>query len=435
MEDSSRLLKIWHRLLERIRRQPLIFILLSLIIATYVLPLFGGYGSLLSPQIYPKLAPEGWRNITPHGNVVLFSYATSVDEPGLMLACGSLFTITWNDPATWRFGEMHDWLSRDGGKTWKLLDTPFDLGDYCTVALPYGQRGTLVEAVVHGDITRPSPAAVWVSHDEGRTWAQRPTIGYAENINSWIYRHGALYGYFTDAATSNSYFARSADDGVTWTALPGVPDTLVGGDDLYEAYVPDFRQAYAWYGELTHDGQPPVLIASQDDGATWTKVAQMPAPRAVVLATSPLAPDHICASSATDKPALVRVLAGSDGGTSWHVGVLPSSIPTTGFAETALPPAIDREGNCYLGLHYGNSGDKTSHYAFLQQSPERDGALLIPIANSVSESGDTLVVPDGEHARLVFESFQEGGQGQWAYVLSDLASETNDGVLMSRAVP
>jgi hypothetical protein len=393
------------------------------------------FGPLLSPSIYPNLAPAGWHNITPHGNIVLESCDASIDEPGLILACGSLFTITRNHPSTWRFGQKHDWLSRDGGTTWKLLDTPFDLGDECTVALPLGQRGTFVEAVAHGDNATLAPAEVWVSHDYGRSWIQRPKVRLAWDIDTWMYRHGVLYGERTDEATGDARFSRSTDDGATWTALPDIPDKVVGGDEVFEGYVPDFRQDYAWYGELTHAGQPPTLISSLDDGVTWVKVGQMPAPETLVLATLPLAPGHICAASATDVRAHVRILAGSGGGTTWHVGVLPSAIPATSFAETARPPAMDRQGNCYLGLHVGNSAAKTSHYAFLQQSPGSDGARLIPVANSVTALGDTLVVPAGQHARLIFESLQEGGKGQWAYALSGLASETNMNVLISRPVP
>jgi hypothetical protein len=326
-------------LLGRIRRQPLTFSSLVLMIFLFLLPTFGAFSPLLLPSIYPKLAPEGWHNITPHGNIVLYSYDASVDEPGLVLACGSLFTITWNDPSTWRFGQKHDWLSQNGGITWKRLDTPFDLGDDCTVALPLGHLGTLVEVISHGDNAPLAPATVWVSHDYGRSWTQQPQAGSALDSGSWIYRHGVLYGDQTDGATGAARFSRSTDDGIAWTALSEIPDRLVGSDRLFEGYVPDFRQDYAWYGELTHAGQPSTLISSQDDGATWVKFGQIPAPQALVLATSPLAPDHICAASATDAPARVRILTGSDGGTTWHIGVLPSSIPTIGFAETARTTA------------------------------------------------------------------------------------------------
>lgn len=435
MEILFRVTKIWHGFIARIRLRPLIALLLLFLVLAYILPLFGAYDSLLSPSVYPALAPSGWRNITPHGKIVLFSYAASSDEPGLMVACGSLFTITLNNLSTWKIGGYHDWLSKDGGATWALIDTPFDPGEYCGAALPSGAHGTIVQSIASGLGPSSGASAVWISHDEGRSWARRPQNGYDISIGSWIYRNGALYGQRISVATNDVYFSRSTDDGLTWTDLSEIPDSLVGDGEVYESYVPDFRHAHAWYGEVIKPNQSPMLIATQDDGVSWAEVAHMPASKRLLLTTSPLAPDHVCAVPDSFDSASVRVLAGSDGGRSWRVGAPPASISIEdpNFVEPSFGSAMDRAGNCYLGLHYGNSDTKASHFLFLQQSPLHDGAQIIPVAESVNSLGDTLIVPDGDHNQLIFESLQN--RTGWAGVLTNLAGGTPDNLLLARTVP
>lgn len=128
------------------------------------------------------------------------------------------------------------------------------------------------------------------------------------------------------------------------------------------------------------------------------------------------------------------MLASTDGGVTWHAGLPPPTFPPASTAETFGDALLDRQGNCYLGVHVLNGDLETSRYVFLQQAPSDDNLRLISIPNSVNEGGPRFITPDGHGSRLIFASYQHG-VGSWAYLLAGAAGETGNDVLIWRSVP
>ncbi len=414
-----------------------------------ILPYFGTFSPILSPQVYPNLAPPGWHNITPHGNIVLEGFATSTDVPGLMMACGSVFSITWNDPSTWKPGQLHFWRSRDGGAHWELLHSPFSDGTYCDISMPPGSSGTITATV---EITSSDPApsvtsaTTWISHDSGDSWHQLSTTSrnyVGVDDRGSYYRHGLLYGFGVWGSQTNATLAFSADDGITWTPIPSVPSKLaqegwqLATDSSYP--VPDYRGDYWWYRVLSKSGRAPMLEHSTDDGRTWTQVGAIGSEpmQSVLLATTPLLPGHLCAAHLSEETNHLSIFASADGGKDWRTGTMPSSLANTN-GDTALALNIGANGNCYQGYHYRHghaSWDSDSRYEFLDLTPKSTTLQGIPLgSNENILDYRTTYVPAGHGmpARLVANPGPASG---WAYVFSDLATETKDNQLVWTAVP
>jgi len=161
-----------------------------------------------------------------------------------------------------------------------------------------------IAATVENDSSDATPSATtWISHDSGDSWHQL-TAAASGNYVSGIdrgryYRHGLLYGFGQwDTAT----LAFSVDDGVTWTPIPSAPSKLEQEGwqlDIDSSYpIPDYRGDYWWYRVLSKSGQAPMLEHSTDDGRTWTQVGAIGSEpmQSVLLATTPLLPDHLCAA-------------------------------------------------------------------------------------------------------------------------------------------
>lgn len=191
---------------------------------------FGVFSPILSPLVYPNLAPPGWHNITPHGYIVLDDFAASAETPGLLIACGSAFNITLIDPTTWIPGRLHFWRSRDGGAHWELLHPPFDDGKRCGVSMRIGEPGTIIATVDSSSDPASSTnvETTWLSHDAGASWRRITyTNGYGLGV---YYRHGLLYGlggsYDSTDGSIDYTLAFSTDDGATWTPIPSTPSDL-----------------------------------------------------------------------------------------------------------------------------------------------------------------------------------------------------------------
>src|SRR5262249_20093851 len=138
-------------------------------VVSHLLALFSAFSPFVSPFVYPQLAPNGWHNITPHGNIVLNSFAASQQTPGLMAACGTSFSIALNDLSSFKIGGLHFWLSRDGGANWTNISVPHGSGEQCDV-------GFLANDDLQATLsTYPQPASTaWISTDLGQTWKSWP---------------------------------------------------------------------------------------------------------------------------------------------------------------------------------------------------------------------------------------------------------------------
>ena len=106
-----------------LRRRRWLSIISFVLASIPLMPFLGLLSPVLSPLVYPDLAPPTWHNATPHGNIVLYGFAVSTDDPGLAFACGSLFTLAWPNP--WSIGNMRYWRTTDGGAHWHMLQPPF----------------------------------------------------------------------------------------------------------------------------------------------------------------------------------------------------------------------------------------------------------------------------------------------------------------------
>lgn len=197
---------------------------------------------------------SAWRNDSPDRFVDALAFATPTT--GLLLA----------DPVAGRFSLLS---TSDGGRTWAPL-APQPLPDALPEALPgetaFAASGTCLFA--DGDhycfVTGGAAARVFRSTDAGRTWAvtrttlpARPDAGlFAVTFRDA--RHGMAVGgdyYRQDGA---GVMAVTDDGGHTWHPTPTCP--------------PGYRSAVA----AAHCGYivvgPAGTEASADDGDTWTHV-------------------------------------------------------------------------------------------------------------------------------------------------------------------
>lgn len=420
-------------------------LLLLLPILATGLSYFGVFSPILSPLVYPKLAPPGWHNITPHGKIVLFDFAASAETPSLMLACGSAFNITVTDPTTWIPGRFHFWRTRDGGAHWELLHPPFGDGERCGVSIHAGEHESII-AIMDSSSDPTSSTNVtttWLSHDEGTTWRR---ITYT-NVNSYglgaDYRHGLLYSYGSPDDSTNNTLAVSANDGVTWTPIPSMPSKLQqqGWQIDYDSSPPepDYGEDQGWYRVLSLRGQPPMLEHSADDGRTWALVGAIGTEpmQSVLLASTPLLPGHLCAAHLSGKTNHVSIFSSADGGQTWQTGAIPANLVNT-TGETGFSLQIGANGDCYQGYHYHRpqAPENENDYVYLRLAPQSSTLQEIPLGNNQNiASTDTMYVPagNGMGARLIVNSELPPSSG--AAVFSDLATETDQGQLLWAAVP
>jgi BNR/Asp-box repeat len=426
---------------------------LLLLVASFVwvLSYFGTFSPILSPFVYPNLAPHGWHNITPHGNIVLYDFAASTDTPGLLIACGSAWSITWNDTSTWLPGRLHFWRSSDGGATWELLHPPFGDGQECAVSMPTGEPDTAMATVDSASDPSSSSnrATTWVSHDAGISWhlvatasanSDSASSDYGPGSN---YRHGLLYGYGVSGGAANFTLAYSADDGATWAPLPSTPSALqqqgwqIASDS--SSPVPDYRGDYWWYRAVSLQGQPPMLEHSTDDGRTWTLVGAIGTEpmQSVLLATTPALPDHVCAAHLSGETTHLSLFASADGGKTWQAGAMPARLANT-TGETGFSLQIGANGDCYQGYHYhrAQTPAQENDYAFLRLAPRSTVLQVIPLGNYqnvTSERTNYVPAGSGMHARLIINS--ELPSPGWAAALSGLATETDENQLLWAAAP
>lgn len=417
--------------------------LLGVLIA-WLLSYFGAFAPILSPLIYPHLAPKGWHNITPHGKTGLYAFAASADSPGLMFACGKLVSITLGDPSTWIPGEqLHLWRSRDGGAHWSLLHPPFG-GQECDLTMPVGEPNTVYTTVDSSDdpFSTGNRADVWVSHDAGMSWRRISTQvglpGYQPD--GPYYRHGLLYGYGLVGESQTGGLSVSANDGATWTPIVSAPSALEQqGWQIDSGTFPDYQGETWWYRALNMPGEPPMLEHSTDDGRTWTTIGPLGTEsfQAVWVATTPLQPGHLCAAHLSGNTTHPFLLSSMDGGHTWRAGVTPPNL-VNASGETEISVHIGGNGDCYQGYHFHRPGSPNSEndYAFLRL-PSFDSMLqVVPLGNDQNVLNETIIyVPAGSgmSARLIINSALS--THNWASLLSGLATETDHNLLLWTAVP
>jgi hypothetical protein len=223
---------------------------------------------------------------------------------------------------------------------------------------------------------------------------------------------------------------------------------------------------------LLQDGAVPLLEQSQDNGATWSLIAPIGTeplplpPGELALATTPLAPSHLCAGLISPGTNHVFLAASGDGGRTWRSGTMPAALQRA-QGETSLTIASGATGDCYEGFLYAlvqEPAEGNAHYGFLRLASESAVLHFLPLTDDANRLAPTFVyVPNnsgypsrrvtkldggypcwasyayvpagnGMPSRLITEL--DGGYPGWASLFSGLAAETtNDGQIVWHAVP
>lgn len=428
----------------------------------FLLSMVGAFSPVFSPLIYPRLAPAGWHNITPHGNIILNDFAVSTTTPGLAAACATSFSIDVRDPSTWIPGGFRFWLSRDGGASWQGVHPPLPGGGACEITL--GLDGSAGFTMDYGDIRNGQWASTstWVTRDFGTSWhrpAPTPTVlvdGQSAPVTPLLPRAGIWYGlYDTHDPYSDKALAVSSDNGASWQPLSTTPSALVkqgwrafGYYEPDHQIAPDYRDDHSWYRTVYKDNQGPVLEHSTDDGQSWAAVGPIgiASDGYIALAANPAQPDRLCADAPVgpNGPAdLLDLRASDDGGQTWRQGSIPATYLDT-VGRTSFGPVMDAQGSCYIGYLYGRGGppyedDHGSYCAVMRLPPGADTLQALSLGGYCGLPNGDLVdltyVPTGNgmSGRLVTRgSFAVGG---WHTLAAFPAGETDDEKVIWMAVP
>ncbi len=167
-------------------------------------------------------------------------------------------------------------FSSDEGVTWGTpvsMGTPFDLWAAVTDGIVELDNGDLVVAVYGINAADTHQRAVLLaSTDDGATWSTRGTIAgdggtrHYQEPGLVLLADGTLYSVIRSTAGGDYYYATSADDGATWSAVTLMFDAS-GSPHL-------LRLHNDWllltYRSTTVTNDPPAVRVSTDDGVTWT---------------------------------------------------------------------------------------------------------------------------------------------------------------------
>lgn len=442
------------------KRKPINWVLGVLIAVNMcrLLAYVGTFSPVFSPLIYPGLAPPGWHNITPHGNIILYDFADSSTTPGLMAACGTSFSVDIRDPSTWNFG-FRFWLSRDGGNTWQLVHPP-SAGGASACEVKTGIDGGVSFTKDYGELRTGhwASSSTWVTRDFGKTWhhpAPDPTVtvgGHPTAVTSLLPRAGIWYGlYDTHDTYGDQALAISFDRGATWRPLTTNPSALVmkgwraSKEFVEQQIVADYRGDHAWYRIVYTDKQAPVLEHSADDGQSWKAVGPIGTEYSALIgiATNYMQPVSLCAASVYEQLSQSALSASADGGLTWRQGTVPPGYLDT-VGVTSFSVAMDAKGSCYTGYHFGRGGPQYegnhgSYCAVMRLSPGVDTLLALPLGGYCElANGDAVnltYVPDQNrmHGRLIVHG--SVGVGGWPALGANLAAETDDEKVIWMAAP
>jgi len=307
-------------------------------------------------------APSGWHIATPPGQATNYSYAVSLDTPGLILTCSVTLSTSLTSFGKWN---AQLWRTEDGGGNWRALQAPFlKSNDECEITAVSGSQTTFF---AYGQrLASSASTTIWVTHDSGETWTQAftaqtdyPYYKSMRELSSSVLRDGVLYGLHGDYA--HEMFSSSTDDGATWipiarTSASNAPDGEI------ESLIADYAQPHAWYALVSPEADPVALEHSADDGKTWTVVKQFPegvgaAPMDLATAAS-VQPNRICAynylydDSATGALAVgdTTIYSSADGGKTWRQAQLPARDGNVSGSVRAGPDG------CYLAFEENAKG-------------------------------------------------------------------------------
>jgi hypothetical protein len=298
------------------------------------------------------VAPSGWHNVTPPGQVTNPSYAVSADMPGLILACGATLSASLSS-----LGKSNLRLQRsdDGGAHWRILQAPFLKGnDKCAVTAISGNPTSFF---AYGrQLLSNTPTTFWVTHDAGETWTQAFTTAndYDEysvmsQLSASVLRDGVLYSLQGDSY--DPAFSSSTDDGATWTLVLKAKTAGIPGGRI-ASFTADYAQPHAWYQSVYLNLGGLALEHSSDDGKTWTiskQFAEGAGAAPTELATASAQPEQLCAY-ATYGESNATLFSSADRGATWNQASLPVG---TGSIQGTAHTGLD---GCYLAFQDDTKG-------------------------------------------------------------------------------
>jgi photosystem II stability/assembly factor-like uncharacterized protein len=276
--------------------------------------------------------------------------------------------------------------SSDGGRSWTFVSPPGCLQTCGPLSLSMvdAQNGYVVASSTQG---QGSP--VFSTQDGGATWTQiatMPSLGgvdvggplegsqlvFTNNLDGWAVP-GTYPVYNQSQQTPGGVIYRTTDGGLSWSAVPGLPNGL-------QYTLPTFfgaRDAVTLATKGTAYDKDPIAFVTQDGGATWTRY---PVP---VFEGAQFQPGSVATRFAAVGPLQWRVDVGSrlyetvNGGKTWQsfkptpaVGIgdvegIQFSPPNFGLAIEQNPvcfsKAISQQPNynCYPVLTTTSDGGRS----------------------------------------------------------------------------
>ena len=223
------------------------------------------------------------------------------------------------------YGSSTAFVTHDGGQTWQDSGLPFFLE---VVAVVGRSPSTWVVTYPCAKGTVPAcPYEVYISHDDGRTWAQSWALpGNISPLQVVAFQYAGLL--ISSSGAGDMY--TTSDAGVTWRSIPGQcsPET-------FENYVAtaDGTEIWQYCGAepplASPPPNPPVekLVVSTDGGATWTRKTAVGGVGVGAVLVSPKPGQAVLA--------YVSLQVSTDRGSSWKVVSPKEGFTSIVFSSSA----------------------------------------------------------------------------------------------------
>jgi photosystem II stability/assembly factor-like uncharacterized protein len=279
------------------------------------------------------------------------SDVVSIPAPPLAPATGPQAQVAnagSTGPVTWALGNKHFWLTADAGVTWRPLPTAFGTQGKSIVVNAVGPLQFIDRK--HGWVfSGAQPRDLYRTIDGGRTWI--PTHlpqRVAENASSLFFVN-PTDGY----VLSNRTLRATQDGGATWQVVSQVPGPYGGWGLAFSDRL---------HGFFVASGA--ALYRTADGGHTWRQ-ALRPRSRSFELWTPSVfgrqvvAPDLVhVGDGSPERPIRVVVYSSSDGGETWASRAVPKLLlpprdrdtgpPTIGFTAVSPTEWVAQRGQTLL---------------------------------------------------------------------------------------
>ena len=206
------------------------------------------------------------------------------------------------DPADHTRMFVGPWVTHDDGVTWSHLGSwPIESSEGSRLALSPADPNLLYVAFTHGGMGTGSVRFLR-SRDGGESWEKLLTLGPSDFRPTSVIDLTLFQAHYSDpnvmfqsvvgitARDNQGVLRRSADQGTTLQEVlfkPGrIPRRLVGGRGIMPG---------RFYCSLSSSDASRELHRSDDDGITWTRIAEIDADQQWIngLDYDPMQPDHV----------------------------------------------------------------------------------------------------------------------------------------------